>query len=562
MKIYIAIILSCALLVYFLYDIYKQKNKLLKKINSNFGKKPENYYEDFDMRFVKQYYEVRKENEISRNSIDELTWNDLDMDLVFKRTNYTSTTLGEAYLYYKYREVCYDKSEWAYIEKLINIFMKNDNLRNNVHMNILKVGKLNDNNLINFIYRPTFVKIKNYFKYPLMIILQISSIILAFIKPNIGIGLTILCLCINALLYHSAKIYLENNLNIMIYLLNNIRIVSNLCKIKDKDFDIVKNKIKLFLDDFHDIRKIRQYSSRLNKSNSNNIFSDLTIFMEYVRMFFMVDIIAYQNAVKILEKNREKLFMIYDFIAKLDFAMSVTYYRKSVGEYVIPEFIEANEIELTDVYHPLIDDAVRNSICINNNIIFTGSNASGKSTFIKSIALNCIMAQSLNTALCSKYRGKFSKVITSMAIKDNIVSGESYFIAEIKSLKRLLDSLNSDINLLIFIDEILKGTNTIERIAASASILKYTLKYNNASILVATHDLELTQILEGEYRNYHFKETVTDTGVFFDYKLREGVSKTRNAIKLLKTMKFESDIVSLANSMCSEFMENQKWSRL
>ena len=557
MKISIIIILCFVLLVYFLYDIYKQKNKLLNKISSSFGKKPENYYEDFDMNFVKQYYKVRKENETVRNSIDELTWNDLDMDLVFKRTNYTSTTLGEAYLYYKYREVYYDKNEWDDIEKLINIFMKNDNLRNNVHMNLLKVGKLNNNNLINFLYKPTFSKIHGYFKYPLMVVLLICSIILSFIKPNIGIGLAILCLCVNALLYHSTKIYLQNNLNVMIYLLSNIKMFSNLCKIKDKEFEIVNNKIKLLLDDFRDIRKIKRYSLRLNQ-NDNGIMSDALIFIEYVRMFFCVDIIAYENAVRILEKNREKLLEIYDFIAKVDFAMSIAYYRKSVDEYTNPEFIETNEMELIDVYHPLIDNAVKNSINIKNNIMFTGSNASGKSTFIKSIALNCIMAQSLNTALCSKYRGKFSKVITSMAIKDNVLEGDSYFIAEIKSLKRLLDSLDSDINIFIFIDEILKGTNTIERISASAAILKYTAKFNNVTTLVATHDLELTQMLNSEYTNYHFQETVTDNDVIFDYKLREGVSKTRNAIKLLKMMKFESNIVDLADSICNEFIKNQK----
>ena len=114
----------------------------------------------------------------------------------------------------------------------------------------------------------------------------------------------------------------------------------------------------------------------------------------------------------------------------------------------------------------------------------------GKSTFIKAIALNCILAQGLNTALCSSYKCKFSKVVTSMAIKDDILEGDSYFIAEIKSLKRLLNSLNGEIRVLAFIDEILKGTNTVERIAASASILDYG-KESKAKILVATHDMEL-----------------------------------------------------------------------
>jgi len=300
-----------------------------------------------------------------------------------------------------------------------------------------------------------------------------------------------------------------------------------------------------------DNKNIKRYSSTLDNSK-NIIFSDSDIFLQYIKMLFMVDIIAYQNISKILKENKEYLYLIYDLVAQLDFALSIVYYRKSVDEYVNPEFAEDNTMELEDIYHPLLDDPIKNSIHIDKNIIFTGSNASGKSTFIKAVALNSIMAQSLNTALCSKYRCRFSKVVTSMAIRDNILEGDSYFIAEIKSLKRLLDSLNGDVPILAFIDEILKGTNTIERISASASILKYA-KTTNARILVATHDIELTQMIENGYDNYHFRETVTDDDIIFDYKLRKGPSTTRNAIKLLKTMNFKPEAVDhfLANSTLS-----------
>lgn len=216
---------------------------------------------------------------------------------------------------------------------------------------------------------------------------------------------------------------------------------------------------------------------------------------------------------------------------------------------------------MENLYHPLIDEPVKNSIFIKDNIIFTGSNASGKSTFIKAIALNCILAQGLNTALCSSYKCKFSKVVTSMAIKDDILEGDSYFIAEIKSLKRLLNSLNGEIRVLAFIDEILKGTNTVERIAASASILDYG-KESKAKILVATHDMELTEMLGEKYDNYHFRETVTDKEVLFDYKLHKGPSKTRNAIKLLKAMDFDKEVVNTANEIYSDFIINKKCDRL
>ncbi|MCX0352396.1 MutS-related protein [Clostridium perfringens] len=557
MQLYIFIGIIIVILSVLYYNM-KSKGKFIKSLNESFGHKPKDYLEDFDMTFLKNHYELRKKNEAPSHPIDELTWNDLDMDTVFKRINYTKTSLGEAYLYYKLKEINYNEDEWTSLENLTNLFTTNEELRNKVSLLLLKVGKLIDLNLTNFIYNPKFSKISSYYKYPLLSLGFIFSILLSFIYTKVGLILSFIFLCINILSYQSEKIFLEDRFKVMIYLLNNINLCRSLSKIKDKDFEFFRNEISSALHNFKALNRVKIYGNSFQKNE--NSFTDIDIIFDYIKMFFMVDIVAYQNSVKILEKNKENLYKIYDIVAKLDFALSLAYYRKSLSEYTIPEFIESEDIVLENLYHPLIDNPVKNSILIKNNILFTGSNASGKSTFIKAVALNCILAQSLNTALCSKYRCKFSNVVTSMAIKDNILSGDSYFIAEIKSLKRLLDSLNGEIRVLAFVDEILKGTNTIERISASASILKYA-ESTNGRLLVATHDMELTQILE-TYENYHFSETVTEDEVTFDYKLKKGPSNTRNALKLLKAMNFNNEVVSLSNQVCNNFIETEKWGKL
>lgn len=557
MQLYIFIGIIIVILSVVYYNM-KSKGKFIKSLNESFGHKPKDYLEDFDMTFLKNHYKIRKKNESSGESIDELIWNDLDMDTVFKRINYTKTSLGEAYLYYKLREISYNEDEWTSLEKLINLFTINEDLRNKVSLLLMKVGKLNDLNLTNFIYNPKFSKIPSYYKYPLLSLGFIFSIFLSFIYTKVGLILSFIFLCINILSYQSEKIFLEDRFKVMIYLLNNINLCISLSKIKDKDFEFFKNEVSSAIHNFKALNMVKIYGNSFQKKE--NAFTDIDIIFDYIKMFFMVDIIAFQNSVKILEKNKENLYKIYNIVAKLDFALSLAYYRKSLSEYTIPEFIESEDIVLENLYHPLIDNPVKNSILIKNNILFTGSNASGKSTFIKAVALNCILAQSLNTALCSKYRCKFSRVVTSIAIKDNILAGDSYFIAEIKSLKRLLDSLNGEIRVLAFVDEILKGTNTIERISASASILKYA-ESTNGILLVATHDMELTQILE-TYENFHFSETVTEDGVTFDYKLKKGPSNTKNALKLLKAMNFNNEVVSLSNQVYNNFIETEKWGKL
>jgi DNA mismatch repair ATPase MutS len=148
-----------------------------------------------------------------------------------------------------------------------------------------------------------------------------------------------------------------------------------------------------------------------------------------------------------------------------------------------------------------------------------------------------------------------------MALRDNMLNGESYFIAEIKSLKRIFSRVNSEITCLCVIDEVLRGTNTIERIAASSQLL-HALSRENTCIFAATHDIELTYILSDVFSNKHFEEDINDDDIIFDYKIKDGRATSRNAIKLLKIMGFSSDIIKNANDAVEVFERQNKWTKL
>ena len=152
-------------------------------------------------------------------------------------------------------------------------------------------------------------------------------------------------------------------------------------------------------------------------------------------------------------------------------------------------------------------------------------------------------------------------IYSSMALRDNIFSNESYYIVEIKSLKRILDHINIEIPALCFIDEVLRGTNTLERIAASSRILS-SLSRKNALVFAATHDIELTHILENDYSNYHFQERIAENEILFDYKLYKGKAVSKNAIKLLGMLKYPKDIITSAENAAEEFLSSGEWSNI
>ena len=145
-----------------------------------------------------------------------------------------------------------------------------------------------------------------------------------------------------------------------------------------------------------------------------------------------------------------------------------------------------------------------------------------------------------------------------MALTDNLFGNESYYIVEIKSLKRILDAIGEEIPVLCFVDEVLRGTNTVERIAASSRIL-HSVANSNALMFAATHDIELTYMLEECFDNYHFEEQILEDKVFFDYQLKQGRATSQNAIALLGMLGYPEEIISKARAAAAHFLKEGEW---
>ena len=192
-------------------------------------------------------------------------------------------------------------------------------------------------------------------------------------------------------------------------------------------------------------------------------------------------------------------------------------------------------------------------------VLITGSNASGKSTFLKTAALGAVLAQTICTVPAERWRAPFYRVMSSMALRDDLTGGESYFMVEIRALKRILDACGErQPPVLCFVDEVLRGTNTVERIAASSRILR-SLTGEGVLCFAATHDIELTHLLEDVYHNYHFEETIENGDISFNYLLKRGRAQTRNAIRLLEVMGYDGRVIREAEELAERFLETGEW---
>ncbi len=516
--------------------------KLRRGIKEQFGKKPEKA--EFDFEKI-GYYWREYANSISKDEkVDDVTWNDLEMDNVFARVNSCNSFVGEQVLYSSLHCLPKNNLDMKVLEDKICFFSLDDKQREEIQFLLCSIRK-DDHSY----YLPKFMANLEAFeiagwKYRLMLMLLAVSVLPAILLQNLNLlYITGIIFTINLLIYLKSKHTYDNQLDTL-YSIGALIVTANRIADTDKfSYENTFHDLKKEVDIFKGIsRSVSMMKSRKDAYLSGEIVS---IMYDYLIGVTLWDFIKYDQIIRILKKQKNEFMQLYKKVGEIDMAIAVASFRKSVSLFCIPEFIEEHKIEAEEIYHPLIDNPVYNTISIDRNCIVTGSNASGKSTFIKAVAVNVILAHSIHTCMSKKMSLPLSQIITSMAVRDDLMAGESYYIKEIKYLKRIIEGLSQNRFVICTIDEILRGTNTKERIAASAAILRY-LSEKNCIAFVASHDLELTRILDKIYENYHFREQIKDKDITFDYKIYNGASTSSNAIKLLDYIGFPEEIIEEA----------------
>lgn len=538
-------------IVFSIFENRKRLEYIKLNIINNYGKTINLDEVMIKMKNVSSYF--RNKNE--KNIIDDITWNDLNMDDIFKKINNTQSTAGQEVLYDMLRTPVYSQAVLTKRDKVIEFFKKNEKERYDIQFILGKLGKSNELYITNCLFNKEDNSRSNLLKFTLLSWIPAISLLLLFIHPMFLI-LTVGCVVLNIFISQRNKVenYDANGFSYMISLVN----AAN--KIKEKNIFEIDENIDSIDASLKKLKNIKRKSVGIQEKS---IMSDMDVFAEYANLIFLREIITYEKVKNTIIKNKKELKNVYEYVGTIDSLIAIASFRESLDFYTKPclkisEKREDNNIEFKDIYHPLVKEPVLNNGSFSKGVLITGSNASGKSTFIKTIAINAIMAQTIYTCFAKEYKTSYFNIYTSMALRDDIHSSESYYIVEIKSLKRILDQVQNNIPCLCFVDEILRGTNTVERIASSCEVLK-NIGNENTLCFAATHDVELTYMLDDIFENYHFEETITDNDIKFDYKIHRGRAQTRNAIKLLEFMGYDKKLVENANYRAKNFLETGKW---
>ena len=518
------------------------RKKDIERLKDSFGKLKE---DSFDFEQIEKYFK-NKDHSGSFQVLTNKTCEDLNFRELFMFLDRTYSRPGQQFLYNKLRTIPAGSQEVDFDERLIQRFSDDENFRMFTQTKLDKLNKLNkeDSYYISTLFQEEHVQPpKWFFVVRMLSFASLLSIISVIINPKmifVLIGVFIVNL----------GIHYWNKKNLFQYL-GSIPQLLRLKGIAQKlHTDPLLKEIAPNLND--SIKIIGQVRNRMSFFQMEaKLQGDLEALfwamLEIVKIAFLLEPLLLFSVLKRLDKKRKEIEDVFCFVGCIDALMSIASLRKGLSVYCTPTIsMDKISILAKHIYHPLITNCEPNSIdIVDKSILLTGSNMSGKTSFIRTIGINLITGLTINTCFAESMSISRLRIYSAIRISDDLLNDKSYYFEEVLTIKDMIEKCQNGKPNLFLLDEIFKGTNTIERISAGKAVLSALAKNNNI-VFVSTHDIELTDMLSGEYELFHFSEIVTDNSVGFDYKLKEGKLKNRNAIRILQINDYPDEVIDEA----------------
>lgn len=492
---------------------------------------------------ISLYYEYRSKKEPG-DGLSQKTWDDLNMDDFFECVDYTSSCVGRQYLYalLHYNRV----SGIAGQEKTIRALSVDRTARKAIQSDLKKLDTPDAYTIVSLFSMPHPVCSRRFYK--LLRVLQFL--------PFLFLGLCIATssfwllapLCIS--FFVNLFLHYRNKAQMQGYFFS----VPQLCRLLKQAEKLVGNPLcasvqgnmKEVLEELRPLRKhlsTFRLSIRLDSDWAIIVYS----FMEIINMFFLREVVPVTKAFFLLRGKQPQVEEVFRFFGRVDVLCSVSELRDELPYFTLPEpCLEGETFHAENLYHPLVADCISNDITLRGkSVLITGSNMSGKSTFVRAVGLNLLSGQALNTCFARSFRMPVNTSLASaIHLEDSLMEGKSFFLQEVQTVREMLAKGEAGGHLLL-LDELFKGTNTVERIAIAKAVLSALVRQSNI-VFVSTHDIELASLLAAEYELYHFCESVENDTLSFDYKLKPGPVTERNAIRILEMCDYPHEVIKEA----------------
>ena len=482
------------------------------------------------------------------SQVDGQTWHDLDMHRVFDLLNHTQSSIGAEALYQKMRLLNFQPD--ASLQELEDFFEHHPDLRLKVQVVMNQLGKKNHNMARSIVANPGKQDSSIYLS--LYIFLACLPVLSLFFLPFFKIqALSVLIASVTFNIIFSSIRNWSNKtrLDQVSYLVRLFASAEKLSRLALPKQEALKQAVQPF-------KKTKVISSILQSPTGS---SEMEIILIYLNFLFLIPQIAQIYIYQQVRAHQKEAQETINLLGELEVAISLLRHKRDGKLVCHPCFKQDGGIKGKGIYHPLLADPVANDVSFEKNMVISGDNASGKSTYLKMVAINCILAQGLGFAYGESLELSYGHVMTSMDVSDDIEVGDSYFITESKTILRMIESLEKSGFHYFFIDELFKGTNTIERIGSGLGIVRW-LSRHDCLYMISSHDIELVAASGAVNDNYHFNSRYVDGKIVFDYQIKQGAAVTKNAVNTLKSLHFPSEITQTSQELIGQYKKTGKWS--
>jgi hypothetical protein len=521
----------------YIFEDDSKSGRQLKSLRAAWGKPVDRWR---DMSLVAMVHDMKP---VTGPMVDDRTWADLAMDEVFAAMDRTVSMPGGQSLYHQLRTYEFNADVLRERSRQQEIFRRNAGIREQIQlaMSRLKhggaayVGPLL---LGSMPERPAFAWVLQL----LSVATPACLVAMLFVHPLIMAAVALAL--INAAIYYTYGQRISPHF-VGFSQLNSLLAVA-------KELGAQRNEHRL-----PQLETLSRHSALVTRLHRRLgwLVADRTALPElvaalyaYLNLICLADIAVFLGSTRILREHREALLEVFDAVGTLDASIAVASYTTGLITFTTPEFESGRRIAIEGAYHPLIPNAVANDLTLaERSALIAGPNMAGKTAFIRTIGINLILAQTVHLCLARRAVVPTAEVRSAIRREDSLSEGESYFFTEVKQLLDFTRAPSGGRPQVFLIDEIFRGTNTMERIAISTSVLRHLARAHIA--FATTHDLELQDLLVGDYEMFHFSDRVADGHYGFDYHLSPGPVRSRNAIKLLELSGYAPSIIAEAQSV-------------
>lgn len=481
------------------------------------------------------------------DSIDERTWDDLHLDAVFQQMDRTASQPGRQILYHMLRRPVLTTDNVGEFDARVRAMERNPAAAALLQAALVKLRDRRAADLEAAFFGELPNRPALWWAFPLLTVAGLVCLVGSVAWPGLLVAWLAVCV-MNMIAQVLYRPRVQEFVVAMRELPVFVEVARDMGSVAMPEF---KAETDLLRDGAARLRAVRLTTAwlRFDTLGANELAGSL---YEYLNLLFLLDLAAFGLTTARLRALRTVSQETFRALGTIDAMQSVSRWRQSLDVWCVPELVPAaKELVTTGMRHPLIDAAVPNDLAVHDaSMLITGSNMSGKTTFVRAVGVNAVLATAVATVCATTWSAPAYRVRTSIGQADSLLDGKSYYLAEVESVRRMLTAKTDAAQHLFLLDELFRGTNTGERVAAATATLSWLDRHRDL-VVVATHDLAVHRLLGNAFRAYHFREQVAAGSMTFDFKLQPGLSSTQNAIALLEVMEFPPALVAAARELLS-----------